>query len=298
MLKAGLLGFPIDHSLSPAIHNAAYSALELDWDYTLYPAVDVTANAALIAEAQQNPQEFVGFNVTTPYKYEAFAACDQCSFLAETARNANVLTFLRSSSLSGLLKGDNTDGLGLLAAIRRELGIEPQDSAVVLCGTGPVALSTLLALIRAGAASVSVVSRDPQRGSEQVCKLYNHPEGLSNSPRVQVIGYGQLAEHLESADVLINATTVGMNPGDGAVVPLGVLKPELAIFDVVYGHGETALIKHARAIGAKACDGVGMLVEQAALTIEIWAAENGVALEAPRELMYEVAYKELAARNR
>jgi shikimate dehydrogenase len=301
VLKAGLLGYPISHSLSPAIHNAAYEALRLDWNYALYPGEDVSANEAIIAEAKKNPQAYVGFNVTTPYKREAFEACDQHSLFAEAAGSANVLTFLSSDPSKGVLKGDNTDGRGLLAAIQRELGFDARASSVVICGTGPVALSALFALIHAEAASVSVVSRNPSKGREQVQKLSEHlaiPHGLSPAvPKVQVIGYEQIALPLESADLLINATTVGMKSGDGSVVPPELLKSELAVFDVIYGHGESALIKQAREIGAKACDGVGMLVEQAALTIEIWAEERGITVKAPRELMYRVALEELTKRS-
>ena len=88
-----------------------------------------------------------------------------------------------------------------------------------------------------------------------------------------------------------------MNPADGAIVPVELLRPSMAVVDVVYGHGETALIKAAWEIGARAFDGLGMLIEQAALTIEIWALEQERILEAPRDLMLEAARRELANRS-
>jgi shikimate dehydrogenase len=306
MLKAGLLGYPIDHSLSPVIHNAAYAALGLDWHYGLYPAKDAEAFAAIIAEAKRNPQSYVGFNVTTPYKYEAYAACSTHSASDAAVGNTNVLTFLEAARAENphysQLRGANTDGRGLLAALKRELGIEAKGASVVLCGTGPVALSTLFALIEGAAASVTIATRDPKKGRVLVEALLSRLDRCDSRnrddraplPEIAVIGYDEAAAKLETAALLINATTVGMDPQDGSIVPPAALRAGLSVYDVIYGHGETALIRAAREVGAQACDGVGMLVEQAALTIEIWAGEHGSELVAPRDRMYEVAYEELA----
>lgn len=292
--KVGLLGYPIGHSLSPAIHNAAYGALGLDWSYDLYPCEDAAAFFALIAEAKAHPQDYLGFNVTTPYKYEAYAACSEHSPSDEVVGNANVLTLLSSAQAKdGRIRGANTDGRGLLTALKRQLDIEVRGASVVLCGTGPVALSTLFALIEDAAASVSIVSRDTEKGRDLTARLLTRL-GEAPLPCLEVIGYGEVASPLEEADLLINATTVGMHPGDASVVPPTALRAGLSVYDVIYGHGETALIAAARQAGAKACDGVGMLVEQAALTVEIWARESGYTLTAPRGLMYEVAFEQLA----
>jgi shikimate dehydrogenase len=346
MLRCGLLGYPIDHSLSPAIHNAAYRELGLDWAYALYPCRDEAAFLALIAEAQRADAHsaFVGFNVTTPYKRAAYAAASRHSFYAEAAGNANVLTFSRETAAGEgagaareaaheaareaaapavreatalaagpTLKGDNTDGRGLLAALRRAAGVDVAGASVVLCGTGSVAMATLLSLIEQRAGRVSVVSRNPEKGAGQVARLRESfaskgageaADGADKSacegairpsrpsaapPAIQVIGASEVAAHLETADILIDATSLGMNPGDEPVVSPALLRPGLVVLDVVYGHGQTALIREARARGARAFDGLGMLVEQAALTMEIWAREQGCPLKAPRDLMYRVA---------
>ncbi|MDR0347793.1 MAG: hypothetical protein LBH56_05415, partial [Coriobacteriales bacterium] len=110
------------------------------------------------------------------------------------------------------------------------------------------------------------------------------------------IAYTELAAHLETAHILIDATPVGMASADDAVVPpkllkQGLLRQGLVVFDAVYGHGETALLKNAREVGAVAIDGLGMLIEQAALTIEIWAREQGTPVSAPRTLMRQAALK-------
>jgi shikimate dehydrogenase len=340
MLRTGLLGYPIEHSLSPAIHNAAYAALGLDWEYALYPCKDTAAFLQMIANAREDSAHVVGFNVTTPYKVDAYEACVEHSPFAAATGNANVLTWDRgtgdglgqgdggrvplgfvghvprplSPCPSPVLRGDNTDGYGLVASLQREGGVSVAGSSVVLCGTGPVAMSALLALTEAHAASISVVTRDLEKGRKQLRRL-NERLGLrqgveSDSPgqgdgarapspchgpefpalsAARLVSYGEVAACLETADILIDATSVGMSPSDGTVVPLEALRPKTTVLDVVYGHGETALLRGARDINATAIDGLGMLIEQAALTIELWARARGIQVEAPRALMRQAA---------
>jgi shikimate dehydrogenase len=295
-VKAGLLGYPIAHSLSPTIHQAAYEALGLDWEYGLYPCEDRAAFARALAEAQADPAGFVGFNVTTPYKVDAYKACATHTRFSAAVGNANVITFSprrNDPSDQPLLVGDSTDGRGLVASLERDGGVAVAGSSVVLCGTGPVALSVLLSLIDAQVASVSVLSRDPHAAREQLRSLCERltPERAEALPlpKLSLATYGEAATCLEAADILIDATPVGMNPTDAPVVAPEALKAGLVVLDTVYGHGETALLRAARAVGAVAIDGLGMLIEQAALTIEIWARTQGCPVEAPRALMRHAA---------
>jgi shikimate dehydrogenase len=259
MKRTGLTGYPIAHSLSPALHNAVYRELGLDWEYGLYPCVDETAFLALIAELRA---EWVGLNVTTPYKPQAFAACECLLPDAEASGAVNVLT------AGAVLTGDNTDGRGLLAALARATGITLAGTHFVICGNGSVTGSIVAALKDKATASITVLSRRAAPGTQP---------------------YSKASEVLATADVLIDATTLGMQPHDGSALPLELLRPDLVVVDTVYGHGQTALIKAARAIGAPAFDGLGMLVEQAALTIEDWLAAQGIIAEVPRDLMYTIA---------
>jgi shikimate dehydrogenase len=315
-VKAGLLGYPIAHSLSPAIHTAAYEALGLDWEYKLYPCEDYAAFLRILAEAQADPVGFVGFNVTTPYKVEAYEACATHTRFSTAVGNANVITFPNSSSDSPgqpCLASDSTDGRGLVASLEREGGIAVAGSSVVLCGTGPVALSVLLSLIDAQVASVSILSRKPHEAREALRILRErlasehsaherNPQAVDDAgdassasvqspllPKMWLAGYDAAAACLETADILIDATPIGMNADDAPVVSPEALKPGLVVLDTVYGHGETALLRAARAVGAVAVDGLGMLIEQAALTIEIWARAQGTPVEAPRALMRQTA---------
>ena len=304
-MKTGLLGYPIVHSLSPAIHNAAYKALGLDWHYGLNPCPDKESFDATLSEVLRDPASFVGLNITTPYKKAAFEACQEHLCDAEVAESANALVVcgMTASGLPGFI-GDNTDGRGLIMSLEQQTGITMSDSTVVICGTGSVAMSTLLQLLRKQTAEVYVVSRDAQLAKKRVdalCERYIRSMGKNRLdevavPKVQVIDYSGVAPILNGTNVLIDTTTLGMNASDEAVVPLELLRPGMMVYDVVYGHGETALIKGARQRGAKAFDGLGMLIEQAALSIEIWAHYQGLELIAPRELMREAATTELSKR--
>ena len=285
MKKTGLLGYPIGHSLSPAIHNAAYRALYLDWQYALYPCPDLASFDAILSDVLADPTSFVGLNVTTPWKTAAYEAARAHSPFAGAAQNANVLTVVSHGTQPAHLSCDNTDGAGLIASLERE-GVTIEGSRVVVCGSGPVATSALQAFTEKQAAAITIVSRDPQKAAKTV--------PLS---QIRVVDYSEVAQHLVDADILINATTVGMNPSDAPIVSAELLRPTMVVVDVIYGHGETALIKAAREIGARAYDGLGMLIEQAALSIEIWAASQNLKLTAPRTLMLEAAQKELAKRS-
>ncbi|MCL1847769.1 MAG: shikimate dehydrogenase [Coriobacteriia bacterium] len=296
-MNAGLLGYPIGHSLSPVIHNAAYQALGLDWQYELYPCADRAAFEAVLSEALANPEDYVGFNVTTPYKALAFEVASEHASTTQLIHNANVLSVVRPAeaiaSASACIRSANTDGQGLVAFLERGAGVTLLGSKVVLCGTGAVALSTLATLLGRQVASITVVSRNALQAQVRIGALCGQLAATQEQgaplPEPVVIDYQDIAPSLTNADVLIDATTVGMDTADEAVLPTHLIRPHTIVCDLVYGHGETALLKGARQQGAQAYDGLGMLVEQAALTIELWAQEQGLIVEAPRELMLATA---------
>jgi len=303
-MKTGLLGYPIKHSLSPVIHNVAYEKLGLNWQYGLYPCPDRKTFDAILKDVLADPASFIGLNVTTPWKTAAFEAALERSAVAAAIQNANVLTVLGCGAVEpAYFSCDNTDGAGLVASLECE-GIKLEGSRVVVCGTGAVAMAALLALFGKQAASITVVSRDRQRAAEKVAAvghatLLSQPHNSDSSTplkQIDVIDYSGIAQHLANADILIDATTVGMNPTEKPIIPVELLRPTLVVVDVVYGHGETALIKAASEACARFYDGLGMLIEQAALSIEIWAASQRMQLTAPRALMHEAALNELARR--
>lgn len=254
-----VLGHPVAHSKSPAMHNAAYRALGLNWEYGLMDCPDEAAARDFLEVGR-----WLALNITMPYKPLALAAADHASDSARLAQGANVL--LRTPVG---LQADNTDGRGCIAYLQRE-GIAFRDAPVTVCGTGPTSQAIMHAALQAGAASVHLLGRDGRRARAAVDAYLDRTAslGLTVAPgRVQGCGYGEGATALAGASVVLDATPLGMAPGDPAPFDTALLHPGQAVFDVVYGHGPTALLRAARTAGCRAFDGAGMLVAQAVETV-------------------------------
>lgn len=282
-----VLGHPVAHSKSPAMHNAAYRALGLDWEYGLMDCASQGEARAFLAEG-----EWLACNITMPYKPLAFAVAQRRSIAATLAAGANVLV----KTPDGLL-ADNTDGAGCVGFLGR-CGVLLAGKRVVICGTGPTARSIMHACGAAGAAAVTLMGRDAARAQRAVATYLAELGRLSEAPadafafndasRWEAIrraaretafagsSYGEGHEALASADVIIDATSLGMNPGDPAPFDVELLSASHVVLDVVYGHGETALMAGARARGCAAYDGVGMLVGQAVETVRDLASATGL----------------------
>ena len=273
-----LLGHPIAHSKSPAMYNSAYERLGLPWHYDLADHAAVDEARAFLEAAG-----FLSVNVTTPYKPLAFEVAAATAASAKLAQGANLLV-----RKNGSLIGYNTDGQGCVAYLERE-GLVFAGKRVAVCGTGPTALSILHACSVAGADVCLLVGRDKERTRgvleafvERFGLLANatidlpaaHPHHRSFRTAYErtVFKFGSYAtseKALASADLVVNATPLGMHAGDAAPFDTSVLRPGQTVFDAVYGHGETALVRGAREAGCTVLDGSGMLVGQAVATVNI-----------------------------
>lgn len=261
MRRLGVLGWPVAHSRSPAMHNAALAELGMgDWRYQALPVPP-----ELFAETARalGDSSFVGANVTIPHKHAALALADTASDAARAIGAANTLTFAGD----GTIAAENTDAPGLLAAIGEPLA----GRRALVLGAGGSARAAVWALREADAACVAVWNRTAGRAASLAAEL----------------GVRAVARP-EPADVLVNCTAVGLQPAAGELAQLG-LSRELAggyalVVDLVYRGSETELIEAARAGGARAVDGLDVLVEQGALSFELWTGR-----EAPRETMRRAA---------
>ncbi len=293
-----ILGHPIGHSKSPVMYNAVYEKAGLDWHYGF---ADVPTAAE--AEAFLAARDFLSINITTPYKPEAFAAADVKAASASLAHGANVLV-----NHGGALIAYNTDGQGCVAALERA-GVSFAGKSVAVCGTGPTALSILHAVAQAGPADVLLLGRDRDR-AHRVMRTYADELGALVGRTVDMPAFkeGHLSfaevykqvdfrfgsydtsrQALAAADIVIDATPLGMNPGDAAPFDTALLHGGQTVFDVVYGHGETALAKAARAAGCTFFDGAGMLVGQAVVTVGILRDITGVAaLGIPEDELFRI----------
>ncbi|MFP4511381.1 MAG: shikimate dehydrogenase [Acidimicrobiales bacterium] len=262
---AAVIGYPVRHSLSPALHNAAFDALGLDWVYVALEVAPDRGEAAVRAVAALG---LAGLSVTMPHKDAAAAAVDELSPVAATLGAVNCVV-----NRDGVLVGENTDGDGLVASLRTDHGIDPHDMACVVLGAGGAARSVILALAEAGASEVGVINRTEELG-RQAAALAG--------------GVGRLvtADAVADADLVVNATPIGMASGspEAPTIPLDptLLRPGQVVADLVLDPLRTRLLDEAERRGATAVPGLGMLVHQAGLAFSLWTG-----LPAPIDAMWQ-----------
>jgi shikimate dehydrogenase len=250
---AGVIGDPVRHSLSPALHNAAFRALDLDWAYL---AFEVAAGEGAAAVEAMRTLGIDGLNVTMPHKADAARAVDRLSPVAE--RLGAVNTVVRRG---GVLAGESTDGDGFMAALRQDEGFDPAGRRCLVVGAGGAARAVVLALADAGAAHVVVAGRTPENVARAAALA-------GDRGRVGTV------EEAGDVDLVVNATPVGM--GGNRDLPLDPtrLGPGQVVVDLVYHPLVTPLVEAARARGAVAVNGLGMLIHQAALAFRLWTGED------------------------
>ncbi len=269
---AAVIGHPVAHSLSPALHNAAYQTLGLDWTYVAFDVAEGDAPAALAA---MRVLGLAGLSVTMPHKTAVAGACDEYGPDAAALRSVNTVTRLDD----GRLRGDSTDGDGFLRALA-DADVDIHDADVLVLGAGAAARALVLALARAGA-RVVVTARRPEAAKEAA--EYASADTAAWSDR------GAVAAR---ARVVVNATPIGMGADTELPVPAEAIRADHVVADLVYYPLETPLLRAARAAGARPVDGLGMLVHQAALQIVRWTG-----LEPPVEAMRAAALAELSRRT-
>ncbi|HLM95332.1 MAG TPA: shikimate dehydrogenase [Acidimicrobiales bacterium] len=250
----GVIGDPIAHSLSPLLHNAAFDALGLDWVSVAFPVRAGAAEAALVG---MRALGIAGLSVTMPHKEQAFSAVDHTTEVARRLEAVNCVTWR-----DGELWGDSTDGEGFLAALARAAGFDPRGKRCLVIGAGGAARAVTVALAEAGAAEVVVVNRSAPRAERAVA--------LAGS--VGRVGSGA---DVTGAELVVQATPVGMDRADGTESGRLPLDPDAlhagqVVVDLVYHPAVTPLLRAAQSRGARAVGGLGMLVHQAALSLERW----------------------------
>jgi shikimate dehydrogenase len=262
-----LLGDPVHHSLSPAMHNAAFKALGLEAVY-----VAMYAPAELVAPLMRAvATDGAGGNVTVPHKRAAADALDHAAASVVATRACNVFWWEEGRGLCG----DNTDVEGFTVAAEGLVGGPLRGRRVLLLGAGGAARAVAYACISAGVARLDLTNRSRER-SESLLRDFGKPNGLRLLERA-----GEASS--EVYDLVVNATSLGLRPSDPLPLdPAGVEAG--AILDLVYGPADTPLVRAAREAGLRAEDGRRMLVEQAASSFRLWTGR-----EPPREAMYAAA---------
>ncbi len=266
MPRLGVLGWPVAHSRSPAIHNAALASLAMDdWHYQRLPVPP-----RLFVETTRSLRDsgFVGANVTIPHKQSALALADRASETASAIGAANTLTF----APDGMIAADNTDAPGLIAA----LGVSPRGMRALIIGAGGSARAAAWALRESGASEVSVWNRTAARA-----------RALASELGVRAV------RAPEPADLLVNCTSVGLEversaTEDETLNQLGLTFDQVGeysyVVDMVYRSGSTPLLAAARAHGSRTLDGLQILVAQGAISFELWTGR-----QPPLEVMRSAA---------
>ena len=269
----GIVGWPVRHSLSPTIHNAAFAALGLDWVFVPLPVAPGEAAAALTALRTLG---FAGANVTMPHKTDVAEAVDA---LTEDARRLQAVNTVVVGSDG--LAGHNTDAPGFDRFLRRDAGFDAAGRSTLIFGAGGAARACALALARADAARVTVAARDPAAtdGLRSAC------DGLRTD--LAVVAFEDAPSH--PAELVVNATPLGI---DGETLPLPPLSPDTLVVDLLYHPAVTPLQRSAREAGSTVFGGLGLLLHQAALSFEVWTGQ-----QAPLEVMSAAAVTALAERS-
>lgn len=274
----GLLGWPVHHSFSPAMHNAAFRSLGLDW---VYLPLAVPPQSLPQALAGLEALGFRGANVTIPHKEQVLLGLDEVAPEARSLGAVNTLV-----AVDGRMVGHNTDVAGFLAALDNA-GCSPH-RAVVL-GAGGAARAAVYALLSRGV-TVTVANRSSQRAQGLVSSLAA-PSLRADTCPLEALA---LRDALSRADLLVNATPAGMWPAiDATPLPPGTsLHAGLAVMDLVYNPLETLLLRQARQAGATVINGMDMLIHQGAVAFRLWTGQ-----EAPLGIMRQAALTVLEQRT-
>jgi shikimate dehydrogenase len=271
-----IIGDPVKHSLSPAMQNAAFESLDLDYAYML---LRVPAEALEGAIATVRALKIAGMNVTHPYKIKILPLLDRLDESAKLVGAVNTVKNYR-----GKLIGYNTDGAGAVRALEIEVG-ELAGRRVLLLGAGGAARAIAFSLVKEGA-ELTIANRTSSRAKELKASI---KRSLGKNVNTINLNRRELSKTIKNTDIIINATTIGMRPGvNRTLITADLMHRGLIVNDIVYDPLQTRLLTEAKKAGARTVSGLGMLIHQAALSFEIWTGRR-----APIKVMTAAAKREL-----
>jgi shikimate dehydrogenase len=263
---AGIIGWPLEHTLSPVIQNAALRSLGIDWIYLAWPVHPESLPAAMEGLRALGA---VGVNVTMPHKEAVMAHLDEVSGDARVVGAVNTIQRLGDSFI-----GHNTDVDGFYEFLVADAGVDVAGKRALVLGAGGAARAVVKVLDDLAADQILVAARTRERG-ENLLELATH--GTAD-----VVGWPEAETRAGEFDIIVNATPVGTGSGDP--LPSTRFHPGQIVVDLIYDPPSTALVERARSQGADAWGGLGMLVHQAAASLKIWTGQ-----EPPIEIMSAAA---------
>jgi shikimate dehydrogenase len=266
--QLSVFGDPISHSKSPLFQNAALRSCGIAMQYVKIHARADELSAALRALPAA---KFLGANVTITHKAGALAVVDEADDYARRSRAVNTVVVEGAK-----LVGFNTDGPGLLRALREEFYVDLRDMRVLLLGAGGGAGRAIAVQCALESCErLVLVNRTFEKASalaQELSAYFRSDRLVGPAERLEAIPFEErsLRQQLAKTDLVINATSVGMKRTDPPLIPAGLLTPNLMVYDTVYASGKSRLIEDAEAAGARAANGLSMLLHQGALSFEIW----------------------------
>ena len=282
--EIGLFGYPLAHSISPAFQQAALDYYSLPVRYYAWP----TPPEALYYEVcKLRDDKYLGANVTIPHKEQVLGLLDGVDGLAGAVGAVNTIVKKDRD-----LIGYNTDVCGIVRSLREKAGFEPEGKSMLLLGAGGAARAAAFGMASEGIASLTIANRTKERASG----LADEVRGSIGRVRAISMEEATLAEASAEADLIVNATSVGMDHGDAqGRTPLysELIPPGVLVFDMVYTPSETPLLLEARKAGAHTLGGLWMLIYQGAASFELWTGRK-----APLEVMFRAGEDALSAQSR
>jgi shikimate dehydrogenase len=272
---AGVLGWPLTYTLSPVIHNAAFRKTGLDWIYLRWPVPPEELEHAV---AGLRALGAMGASVTMPHKEQVMKLLDHVSGDARAVGAVNTI-----QRVGNLLIGHNTDVDGFRSFLEEDAGVDLGGKKCLVLGAGGGARAVVKALVDLGAAGIAIAARTPERGEEVSSQV--------GDGETRVCAWDDAGDEAEAADVIVNATPIGMREGDP--LPNTKFQPGQVVVDLVYDPPSPEMIERARSSGAAAWGGLGMLVHQAAAAFRIWTGQDP-----PLETMSAAALRAIGSARR
>lgn len=268
-ILVGVMGWPIAHSLSPQMHNAAFDALGFNWRYVAFAVHPGRVGAAMEGLKALG---FRGCNVTLPHKEAVLPFLDDLPEQVRQFGAVNTLVLDHHADGSCVVSGENTDVPGFILPLQQR-GFEAQGKQALVVGAGGVARGAIFGLCQAGIAGITVLNRTPARAEALIWDLTSSTN--ETRLRADALTRDTLIEYARRSDVLINATSKGMWPDvDASVWPDDVPIPShLIVYDLVYRPLETKLLSQAHQARVETIDGLDMFIAQGALSFQMWTGQ-------------------------
>ena len=277
MIHLGLIGYPLSHSLSPKLHQAACAAVGLQGEYRLYQVTPGDNDGLAELANAMRKSEIEGLNVTIPHKQAIMPLLDELTASARAIGAVNTL-YIKD----GKLIGHNTDAPGFLADLKKFMGNAEGEKKALVLGAGGAARAVVYALKNDQWKLTLAVRRADLSQARALIDSFESQAG-NGSMNMILLEAGDLAGLAGGINLIVNTTPIGMFPEtDFSPWPVGLPFPDgVAVYDVVYNPRQTRLVREARAAGLRATSGLGMLVEQAARSFACWTGR-----EVPSEVLF------------